>query len=167
MGVRWERNRKPHEFLNKKRKELRDDVIPDVARDVAQALKDEVRRRTPHGVKWVPYGAPFAAPVKTSNLIKSIDKDRKGRWDGNSYLWTVSTDKSYAPYVEYGTSPHVIRAKPGSSLVYYLKGDQEGSKEVEHPGTRPVLMFTRGVATIRPKAGRIGSIHVQKWAQTG
>lgn len=166
MGLRWERGRKPHEFFEKKQDELHDDVIPEIGMRVAEALKDEIQRRTPHGVKWVPYGSPTATPVRTSNLIDSIKKDFKGKWRSNSYVWAVSTNKDYASYVEYGTNPHIIRAKPGQSLVYYTKGQQDGAREVEHPGTRPVFMFTKGVATMRPRVKNIAEPSMLKWART-
>ncbi len=164
MALRW-KTEKPHEFFDRKGKQLHDDTVPDIARFIAEALQDEIKKKTPSGVKWVPYGAPNAAPVRTTNLIDSIKKEVKGRWTGKKYMWVVSTDKKYAPYVEYGTSPHVIRPKkPGGSLVYYTGGDQDGAKMVEHPGTKPVYMFTRGVAQTRPKVGTIALPHLYRWS---
>lgn len=165
MGVKWT-SEKPHTFLDRKKDQLHRDTIPDIAKRVAEHLQDEIRRKTPHGVKWVPPGSPKAAPVQTSNLIKSINKDRAGKWSFGSYVWVVSTDKHYAPYVEYGTSPHIITPKDGESLVYYAAGDQTGAKLVKHPGTKGVHMFQRGVATMRPKVRGIASPYLTRWANS-
>lgn len=165
MGVKWT-TEKPHDLLDRKKNQLRNDTIPDITKQVAERLEDEIRRKTPHGVKWVPPGSPKAAPVKTSNLIRSIKKERSGKWATGSYMWSVSTDKHYAPYVEYGTSPHIIRPKGEKSLVYYTGGDQTGAKLVRHPGTKGVHMFQRGVATMRPKVKSIASPYLTKWANS-
>lgn len=165
MGVRW-KSEKPHEFFDRKKDQLHKDAIPEITKRVARELKDSIREKTPHGVKWVPPGAKIAVPVRTSNLIKSIDLEKRGTWTFGSYIWKVTTDKEYAPYVEYGTSPHIIRGKAGESLVYYVKGKQDGASFVRHPGTRPVHMFTRGIAEVRPKVREIGSPVLQKWARS-
>lgn len=166
MGVKWI-TEKPDEFFQRKKDELHKKVIPRITKDVAEAFKDEIRRRTPHGVKWSPPGAPFAVAVPTSHLHDSIDKDRKGNWVHGHYRWVVSTNVEYAPYVEYGTRPHLIAPHNAkSSLVYYMGGNETGSKVVHHPGTRPVLMFSRSVPTMRPRISYIASPHINAWART-
>lgn len=166
MGVKWT-TQKPDEFFQDKKNELHKKVIPRIAKDMAEALKNEIKRRTPHGVRWSPPGAPFAVATQTSTLHDSIDKERRGKWSTGHYRWVVSTDIEYAPYVEYGTKPHLIRPhNPDDSLVYYTKGNQTGSKVVHHPGTRPVLMFSRSVPAMRSRVRYIASPHLNKWAHT-
>jgi hypothetical protein len=152
--------------MGRKKDQLHDDVVPKIAGQVAKELRDRIRKRTPHGVRWVPPGARVAVPVRTSNLIKSIDREKKGMWSFGSYVWKVTTDKEYAPYVEYGTSPHIIRGTPGESLVYYVKGKQDGAAFVKHPGTKAVRMFSRGVADTRASVRGIGSPYLEKWARS-
>jgi len=44
----------------------------------------------------------------------------------------------YIFHVEFGTKPHVIKAKPGKALKFKTNGGQEIIvKQVNHPGTRP------------------------------
>lgn len=45
----------------------------------------------------------------------------------------------YAKYVEAGTGPHVIRAKPGHTLSW---GGDHFATEVHHPGTKPTHFLT-------------------------
>jgi hypothetical protein len=77
--------------------------------------------------------------VDTGNLKNSI----KAQTEGRSVVISMS---EYAPYVEFGTPPHVIRPKNAKAL--HWKADGVGprggkiktdvfAKVVHHPGTRP------------------------------
>lgn len=51
---------------------------------------------------------------------------------------TIGPGTLYAPYVEYGTRPHVIRPrKPGGVLVFTVNGRKVVARSVHHPGTSP------------------------------
>ena len=166
MGVRWT-TRKPSEWVRDKKEELHDKTIPQIGKVLAEAAEDEIRSRTPTGVTWVPKGAPKAVPVTTYNLIKSIKREMRGEWVAGHYRWEITTNKEYAPYVEYGTVPHVIRSKnPQKSLAYYVAGDERGAKIVQHPGTRPVYMFTKGIAATRPKVRALAEPIFWTWTNT-
>jgi hypothetical protein len=41
----------------------------------------------------------------------------------------------YGIFVEYGTAPHVIEAKPGNTLHWKANGKDMFAKKVNHPGT--------------------------------
>jgi len=95
----------------------------------------------------------LAAPVDTGRLKNSI----KVRSDGDGLIiWMVD----YGKFIEFGTPPHIIKAKPGKSLVIpryggrlvKRKGEWKTEfkfggkktitdvifvKKVRHPGTRP------------------------------
>jgi len=95
----------------------------------------------------------IVCPVDTSRLVNSIKV--KATNEG-LIIWMVD----YGKYVEFGTPPHVIKAKPGKSLVIpkfggrlvKRKGDWKTEfkfggkkaitdvifvKQVRHPGSRP------------------------------
>jgi HK97 gp10 family phage protein len=65
----------------------------------------------------------------------------------NSIHIQVETDKvvigpnlnqaPYAGYVEFGTKPHVIRAKKAKALKFQVGGTTVYARKVNHPGTRP------------------------------
>jgi hypothetical protein len=165
MGVRWT-TEKPSEFTKRKKKELHDYAIPAIAYRIADSLEDEIKKRTPVGVEWTPPRAMQAVASPTGHLKRSIQKDRKGKWRTNHHIWTVSTNVEYAPYVEYGTAPHVITPRsPGGVLAYFTSsGNKRFSKMVKHPGTKPVYMFARSVGTIRPRMGLMSEPTMRIWA---
>jgi hypothetical protein len=75
------------------------------------------------------------APIKTGNLRGSIRVivTMRGRLE-------IGPDVHIAPYawdVEYGTKPHIIKAKPGKVLRFEAGGKVIYTREVHHPGTRP------------------------------
>jgi len=168
MGVKWT-TEKPSVFLRRKENELHSIVIPLIAKAIAREMRDNIQDLTPIGVIWTPQGAEFATQIPSGVLKKSIDMEKKGAWVGmNVYRWVVSTGVEYAPYVEYGTRPHIIRPKTrGGALSFYGGmggGAQNLAKVVHHPGTRPVYMFMRGVARTRPKAMLIMTTYIRPWA---
>lgn len=165
MGLRWT-TEKPSEFTKRKKKELHDYAVPAIAYRIADALEDEIKKRTPIGVEWTPPRAMQAVSTPTGHLRRSIEKDKKGKWKSRHHIWTVSTDVNYAPYVEYGTAPHVIRPRTaGGTLAYFTSsGNKRFAKVVKHPGTKPVYMFTRSVGTIRPRMALMGEPTMRIWA---
>jgi HK97 gp10 family phage protein len=48
----------------------------------------------------------------------------------------IGPDTHYALYVEFGTGPHVILAKPGKVLAFKMNGQSVFVKKVNHPGTK-------------------------------
>ena len=88
-----------------------------------------------------------AAPVDTGNLKNSIDYRIKG-----STIEIFMNE--YALYVEFGTPPHIIRAKNAKALHFKVGGKDVFAKSVNHPGTRPQPF-------IRPVLRRLGPI-IQK-----
>ena len=68
---------------------------------VANRLAEEMRER---------------APVRTSRLRDSIQVVRMGR------VRLVGPTVPYAPYVEFGTRPHIIRPRRARTLRFEVKG---------------------------------------------
>ena len=70
--------------------------------------------------------------IKTSNLWKSITY----RHIPSKHGAEVYTDVFYAPYVEDGTQPHIIKVKNAKALHWISGNKHIFAKSVNHPGTR-------------------------------
>ncbi|MGB9672381.1 MAG: HK97 gp10 family phage protein [Candidatus Norongarragalinales archaeon] len=68
------------------------------------------------------------APVRTGRLRQSITV----RLETGKV--TVGPTVSYAPYVEYGTKPHIIRPVHAKALAFEVGGTLVFAKLVHHPG---------------------------------
>jgi hypothetical protein len=68
-------------------------------------------------------------PWRTGFLVQSF----RAQISGLVLTWFPTA--SYAPYVEFGTKPHVITAKNAKAL--YWPGAAHPVKSVNHPGTKP------------------------------
>ena len=69
-------------------------------------------------------------PVDSGELRRSLAV----RVEGDRVV--IGPDTPYAGFVEFGTKPHEIRAKPGKSLAFTMNGQQVFARVVHHPGTR-------------------------------
>ena len=74
---------------------------------------------------------PSSFKNQTGTLRRSIQKRVEGAHRG-----VVFTDEKYAPYVEFGTRPHVITPKNRKMLAFRVGGRLVFAKRVNHPGTR-------------------------------
>lgn len=59
----------------------------------------------------------------------------------------------YAPFVEFGTRPHLIRAKK-KALRFTVRGQVLFRRSVQHPGTRPYKFLYRATFAAGRKFGR-------------
>ncbi len=87
------------------------------------------------------YTVPGVVPYRTGQLIQTFRRDVRdliARW-----FPTVR----YAPYVEFGTRPHVILPKNGKAL--YWPGARHPVRMVKHPGSKanPFMERIRDKAT--------------------
>lgn len=84
------------------------------------------------------------AAVNTGRLRSSIVS--RAESSGRSVGYVVGTNVSYAPDVEYGTAPHVIKPKDKKALFW--PGAAHPVAQVNHPGTkaqpflRPAIQMT-------------------------
>lgn len=90
--------------------------------------------------------AKILAPVDTGRLRASIKTKRTLSIRGPQY--TVYTNVNYAPYVENGTRPHVIRPKTKKALRFKVGGSFVIVAKVNHPGTRPQPFLGRAVREV-------------------
>jgi len=73
---------------------------------------------------------------RSGQLEQSID----WRPDGDGAVAFAAAE--YAPFVEHGTRPHVIRPRPGrQALRFFSDGRAVIRRKVNHPGTEPRPFF--------------------------
>ncbi|MBO2461183.1 hypothetical protein ABT299_11955 [Spirillospora sp. NPDC000708] len=82
-----------------------------------------------------------ACPVNWGRLVAtiSIERDGAGRW----VQYGNDTDARYAPYIEWGTRPHIIT--PSTKAALYWLGADHPVARVHHPGT-PAFRVITGAA---------------------
>lgn len=73
-------------------------------------------------------------PVRTGALKEGI---RIISRPGYRFIGPDHAKTEYDIFVEKGTKPHMISAKPGSVLAFKVGGKQVFARTVRHPGTRP------------------------------
>ena len=71
-------------------------------------------------------------PVRTGVLRSSIEKGGVGDF---LYVSMGNPRAYYAPYVEYGTRPHMIYPRRAQALRFEVRGKTVFAKYVRHPGT--------------------------------
>lgn len=95
-------------------------------------------------IRQIPYvyqrNIMIECPVKTSRLRGSTEVVEIGE-----NAWIVGTKVAYAPMVEFGTAPHVIRPTSAKALHWKQDGADRFAKVVHHPGTEPNPYFERGI----------------------
>lgn len=96
--------------------------------EACEVVLQGAKRRCPVS----PAGSEYEGVRHPSGWLRSSIKSRVIP-AGSQYVGIVGTGVGYAWFVEFGTSPHVIRAKHASVLAN-SKGDVFGPV-VHHPGT--------------------------------
>ena len=72
------------------------------------------------------------APYKTGLTANTITKQVNG------LTAVIGPTTSYAPFIEFGTAPHIIQPRGSGCLAFTSKsGDMVFTRLVHHPGTRP------------------------------
>ena len=98
-------------------------------------IKDDVRKVVKNSAFNIERNAKSSASVKTGHLRRSISTKM-----GDMEATIHTSNLKYAPMVEFGTKPHIIRAKNKKAL--YWKGANHPVKSVRHPGgkAKPYLI---------------------------
>jgi hypothetical protein len=89
------------------------------------------------------YTTAATVPVRSGYLVQNWGFDignLQARWYPKA---------SYAPYVEFGTAPHTIRAV-NAKVLANVKTGQIFGPVVKHPGTKPNPFMERIVAAAQP-----------------
>jgi hypothetical protein len=89
-----------------------------------------------------------ACPVNWARLVSTIriERDGAGRW----VAYGNDTDARYAPYVEWGTRPHVIT--PATKRALFWLGAEHPVARVHHPGTPAYRVITGAALTAAKEA---------------
>ncbi|MGW8357403.1 HK97 gp10 family phage protein [Streptomyces wedmorensis] len=96
--------------------------------------------------------AKILAPVDTGRLRSSIRVERRSTF-GLRQRWTVGSDVEYAPMVNDGTKPHIIRPQRAKALKFKVGGRTVFAKVVHHPGTRARPFLDRALADVARSRG--------------
>lgn len=96
--------------------------------------------------------AKILAPVDTGRLRASIRVERRSTF-GLRQRWTVGSDVAYAPMVNDGTKPHIIRPKRAKALRFKAGGKTLFAKVVHHPGTRARPFLDRALTDVARSRG--------------
>lgn len=96
--------------------------------------------------------AKVLAPVDTGRLRASIRVERRSFF-GLRQRWTVGSDVDYAPMVNDGTRPHIIRPKRAKALRFNVGGKVVFARVVHHPGTRARPFLDRALADVAQSRG--------------
>lgn len=82
---------------------------------------------------------------------------------GDVYTTGAQTRVAYAPFVEYDTRPHIIRARPGATLAFRgASGHTIFAASVQHPGTTGAHMALRGAVAASEALPRIARPHIEQ-----
>ena len=100
-----------------------------ILRELPDEIKDNVRKVVKNSAFNIERNAKSSASVKTGHLKRSISTKI-----GDMEATIHTSNLKYAPMVEFGTRPHIIRAKNKKAL--YWKGAKHPVKQVNHPGSK-------------------------------
>ena len=100
-----------------------------ILRELPDEIKNDVRKVVKNSAFNIERNAKSSASVKTGHLKRSISTKM-----GDMEATIHTSNLKYAPMVEFGTRPHIIRAKNKKAL--YWKGASHPVKQVNHPGSK-------------------------------
>lgn len=113
--------------------ELVEKMCEATTRESLDAMQDRVKALTP--VSEPDWRNNVPGKLKTSITTTPVAAAN------DTYRGAVFSDVEYAPFVEYGTAPHEIRATNAQALRL---ADGRFFAKVDHPGYRGAHMFRRG-----------------------
>jgi hypothetical protein len=119
----------------------------DLRRAIRQASMSELRVVGPAAVNR----AKILCPVDTGRLRASIRGEAQRTWTLRP-RFVVGSDVEYAPYVNDGTGPHIIRPRNAQALRFVVDGRVVFARVVHHPGTRAQPFLDRALREVT--AGR-------------
>lgn len=120
--------------------------------DLRRTMRGASRRELTTTGRRVVNRAKILAPVDTGRLRASIRMDPPRLFSLRPSV-TIGSDVFYAPYVNDGARPHVIRPKRGKALRFVIGGQVVFARVVQHPGTRPNPFLNRALAEITRPLG--------------
>lgn len=128
--------------------------------EVKEALKKFSidMKRVEHDVLYMALEHAYKASVnllksrteqRTHNLERGIGWSAFAIADNAGKLFATARTrkgKNYASYIEEGTPPHFIRARPGGWMKFQMNDQTVFKKVVFHPGNKPYRYLEHGAA---------------------
>ena len=126
--------------------------------DLSQALeflnprvaKRIIDRFVAHAAEEIWVETARLAPYRTGRFARRIFMLRRG-WAH----YVIGTPVEYAPFVEFGTRPHLILPRRARALRFVVDHMLVFAKRVEHPGTKPQRVFARSIDVLRDSLVRL------------
>lgn len=84
----------------------------------------------------------------------------------SSHIVRLSNAVRYAPFLEFGTKPHVIAARRAKALRFTVRGQTLFRKSVNHPGTKPYKFLWRATNAAYRIAGPNLAAGMQRISRT-
>ena len=112
-------------------------------------------------------GVRYAAaviPRRSGRLARSL---RVSGRPGRREIVMGGASAPYAPYVEYGARPHVIRPRRAEALRFVVDGEVVYARRVHHPGTRPAEVMGRTAEYILSRVGEVSSRVLPRFTKIG
>ncbi len=139
------------------------ETTPELTRIHAQMLEAGnkiIDRLSEIGIRYV----RGITPRRSGRLLRSLRiSGRLGRRE----IIMGGAEAPYAPYVEYGTRPHIIRPRNASVLRFIVEGEIIYAKVVHHPGTRPAEIMGRTAEYILSRAGEVSAQILSRFTKIG
>ena len=121
-------------------------------RDIRRAANEAALAEIRIGAPQVQARAKILVPVDTGRLRASILLRISDLY--NNPQGKIYSVVNYAPYVNNGTRPHVIRPRrAGGTLRFRVGGMTVYAREVHHPGTSPRPFLDRALREISAERG--------------
>jgi hypothetical protein len=129
--------------------------VPRVRLDRAalnRTIRDASRRELEAASAQVLNRSKILCPVDTGRLRASIRIESRRTLTFRS-IYTIGSDVFYAPYVNDGTRPHIIRPRTKQALKFNVGGRTVFAKVVHHPGTRANPFLDRALREVAAARG--------------
>lgn len=115
-------------------------------------MRGASRRELTEAGRRVVNRARILAPVDTGRLRSSIRMEPPRLFSLRPSV-KIGSDVFYAPFVNDGTRPHIIRPKNKQYLRFTVGGRVVYAKVVHHPGTKPNPFLDRALREVAGPRG--------------
>jgi len=117
-----------------------------------RTFRGAARRKLESDGRQVLNRARILCPVDTGRLRASLRGELQGFFTLRP-KFVVGSDVEYAPWVNDGTRPHVIRPRNAKALRFVVGGQVVYAKVVHHPGTRARPFLDRALREVASARG--------------
>lgn len=120
-------------------------------REVTATVTRFARRDTQKVADQIIATAQRLAPVDTGRYRAGFAKRQVTTLRGVG--WQVYNPVEYAPYIEEGTKPHIIRPRKAKALRFKIGGRIVFAQIVHHPGTKAQHILSKATRQVGAAAG--------------